>query len=160
MLAVLLCSACHKKGPTVARPIGPMSPIVQLVQPEIRDLVRIVGQPSFIDSYEQTAIYAKLPGFILKWNVDIGDRVKKDDLLATLFIPELEQEYNLKKANTQMDRALVEQANKLVEVAEGNLQGGHRQGGRSQGRRRAIRRAWCGAGIRKSTGRSRWSTTA
>lgn len=120
LLGLLLLSACHKKGPTAA-PESNHAPTVELVQPTIRDLVRIVGQPSFIDSYEQTAIYAKLPGFILKWNVDIGDRVKKGDLLATLFIPELEQEYKLKQANTQMDRALVDQAKTLVEVAEGNL---------------------------------------
>ena len=96
-------------------------PVAKLVKPEIRDLVRIVGQPSFIDSYEQTAIYPKLPGFILKWDVDIGDRLKKDELLATLFIPELEQEFNLKKAQVLMDRALVDQAHKLVEVAGANL---------------------------------------
>ena len=85
-----------------------------------RDLVRAVGQPSFIDSYEQTAVYAKLPGYILKWNVDIGDRIKQGELLATLFIPELEQELNLKKAQVKMDTALVAQAGRLVEVAAAN----------------------------------------
>jgi HlyD family secretion protein len=97
------------------------APTVKLVKAARRDLVRPVGQPSFIDSYEQTAVYAKLPGYILKWNVDIGDRIKQGELMATLFIPELEQELNLKKAQVVMDTALVAQANRLVEVASGNL---------------------------------------
>ena len=111
---------CVKKVP-VATPSVTDVPTVRLVKPETRDLVRSVGQPSFIDSYEQTAIYAKLPAYVLKWNVDIGDRIKKDELLATLFIPELEQEYNLKKATVSMDQALIAQAHKLVDVADGNL---------------------------------------
>ena len=65
--------------------------------------------------------HAKLPAYVLKWNVDIGDRINKDELLATLFIPELEQEYNLKKATVSMDQALIAQAHKLVDVADGNL---------------------------------------
>ena len=63
-------------------------PAVKLVKAVRRDLSRAVGQPSFIDSYEQTAIYAKLPAYIQKWNVDIGDRIKEGELLATLYIPD------------------------------------------------------------------------
>ena len=117
---LLVLVGCGKKAPSTAPTVSDV-PQVKLVKIVTRDLVRSVGQPSFIDSYEQTAIYAKLPGYVLKWNVDIGDRVKKDDLLATLFIPELEQEYNLKKAQVSMDQALVAQSHKLVEVADGNL---------------------------------------
>ena len=57
-----------------------------------------VGQPGFIDAYEQTAMYAKLAGYIQKWNVDIGDRIKKDQVIAEIFIPELGAEYQQKKA--------------------------------------------------------------
>jgi HlyD family secretion protein len=120
LLLMLLSIGCAKKAPDATPTVSDI-PTVHLVKPETRDLVRQVGQPSFIDSYEQTAIYAKLPGYVLKWNVDIGDRTKKDELLATLFIPELEQEYNLKKAQVSMDQALIAQANKLVDVADGNL---------------------------------------
>ena len=122
-LTIVLCVAgtgCggHKKSDAVA--VSDV-PVVKLVNAERRDLSRTVGQPSFIDSYEQTAIYAKLPAYIQKWNVDIGDRVKEGELLATLYIPELEQELNLKKAQVKMDTALVAQAGRLVEVAAGNL---------------------------------------
>ena len=58
---------------------------VRLIQPRSRNIVRIVGQPSFIESYERTSIYPKPTAYIQKWNVDIGDKVAKSDVLATLF---------------------------------------------------------------------------
>jgi HlyD family secretion protein len=121
LFAALALSGCHKRSAHTASPVSD-KPAVRLVRPEVRELVRSVGQPSFIDSYEQTAIYAKLPAYVQKWNVDIGDRVKKDALLATLYIPELEQECRLKQAQVEMDESLVSQAKELVAVAEGNLQ--------------------------------------
>ncbi len=117
----VLCLPCGcSKKPPMERPIS-NEPTVKVVRPQMRDILIEVGQPSFIDAYEQTAIYAKLPGFIEQWNVDIGDRVSRDQVLATLFIPELLQEHAQKKAQVEMDMALVAQAEKLVEVAEANL---------------------------------------
>ncbi|HEY2839984.1 MAG TPA: efflux RND transporter periplasmic adaptor subunit [Pirellulales bacterium] len=119
-LLALAIAGCGKKSP-VSAPTASDVPTVHIVTAEKRNLVRQVGQPSFIDSYEQTAIYAKLAGYVEKWNSDIGDRVQKGELLASIFIPELEQELNLKKAEVVMSQALVAQAEKLVEVADANV---------------------------------------
>ena len=62
-------------------------PTVRLIQPQVRNIVRVVGQPSFIESYERTSIYPKPTAYIQNWIVDIGDKVKKGDVLATLFAP-------------------------------------------------------------------------
>ncbi len=64
-----------------------------------------VGQPSFIEAYERTSIYPKLTGYIEKWIVDIGDRVKKGEMLATLFVPELVEEYGDEEGNRDARRA-------------------------------------------------------
>ena len=85
-------------------------PTVQLIQPPVRKIVRVVGQPSFIQAYEHTAIYAKLTSFVERWLVDIGDKVKKGDVLAKLFMPELVQEYETKKADVQLAKELVDRA--------------------------------------------------
>ena len=50
-------------------------PTVQLLRPQVRKIVRVVGQPSFIESYERTSIYAKPTAYILKWIVDIVCKV-------------------------------------------------------------------------------------
>ena len=120
LLLVIVLSGCGKRAADTKQPIE-TEPRVRLVHPTIRDLKRTVGQPSFIDAYEQTAIYAKLPAYVLKWNVDIGDPIRIGQNLATLFIPELKEEVNVKTAQVEMDGALVRQAKKLVEVARGNL---------------------------------------
>ncbi len=62
-------------------------PVVRLIEPPLRKIVREVGQPSFIESYERTSIFNKPSAYIEKWIVDIGDRVKKNDVLAILFAP-------------------------------------------------------------------------
>jgi HlyD family secretion protein len=97
---------------TVSKP-----PVVRVVQPLERNITRTVGQPSFVESYERTSIYPKLSGYIEKWVVDIGDTVKKGDLLLKLFVPEIVEDALTKKATVKLDEERVELAGKLVEVA-------------------------------------------
>ena len=97
-------------------------PTVQVIQPSFRKIVRLIGQPSFIESFERTSIYPKLDAYIEKWKVDIGDKVKKGDVLATLFVPEMVEDYGTKNATVELDKSRIEQANKLVKVAEANVE--------------------------------------
>src|SRR5262245_46534553 len=101
---------------TVSKP-----PMVRIIKPEVRKIVRVVGQPSFIESYERTSVYPKLSAYIDKWVVDIGDKVKKGKVLATLFVPELVEDFGTKKATVKLDEERVELARKLVEVADADV---------------------------------------
>lgn len=94
---------------------------VKLVQPEVRDIVRTVGQPGFIDAYEQTAIYCKVAGYIKEWKVDIDDKVEKDQELAQLYVPDLDAEYEQKKAQVLLDDQNIEAAKQLVQVADSRV---------------------------------------
>ncbi|MDR3636757.1 MAG: efflux RND transporter periplasmic adaptor subunit [Isosphaeraceae bacterium] len=120
LLAALAVPGCgHEEKShytSVAKP-----PTVQVIHPDVRKIVRVVGQPSFVESYEHTSIYPKLIGYIEKWNVDIGDRVKKGETLATLFVPELVEDFGTKKATVKLDEQKVELARKVVEVADADL---------------------------------------
>ncbi len=95
---------------------------MRLIQPRARNIVRVVGQPSFIESYERTSIYPKPTAYIQKWIVDIGDKVKKSDVLATLFAPELVEQLGTKKAAVVLDRERVALAKEVVEVARANVE--------------------------------------
>src|SRR3954453_11729176 len=97
-------------------------PTVQVIHPEFRDIVRVVGQPSFIESYERTSIYPKMTAYIEKWVVDIGDKVKKGDVLAKLFMPELVEDFGTKKATVKLDQERIELAKQVVDVADADLQ--------------------------------------
>src|SRR4051794_18016424 len=111
-LAAAGCSEEKKVAPSVSEP-----PVLQVIQPRVRKIVRVVGQPSFIQAYERTSIYPKLTAYIEKWNVDIGDKVRKGDVLADLFVPELREQWGTKKANVEYAQERVRLSQKDVEVA-------------------------------------------
>ena len=62
-----------------------------------------------------------MTAYIEKWNVDIGDKVKKGEVLATLFVPELVEDFGTKKATVELDKERIELALKLVKVAEADV---------------------------------------
>ena len=97
-------------------------PSVRLVQPQVRDIVRVVGQPSFTQSYERSSVYPKMNAYILKWIVDIGDKVKKGDVLANLFVPELVEDLGTKKATVVLDQERIELAKAIVKVATADVE--------------------------------------
>ncbi len=114
--AILAAAGCHHEKEndytSVAEP-----PTVRLVKPQVRTIVRVVGQPSFVQSYERNSVYPKMNAYIFKWNVDIGDRVKKGEVLANLFVPELVADHETKQAMVVLDRERISLAKKVVEVA-------------------------------------------
>ncbi len=121
LLAALALPGCGSE-PKIDYIGQPETPSVRLIHPPVRNIVRFVGQPSFIESYERTSIYPKLTAYIEKWIVDIGDKVKKGDVLATLFVPELVESYKTKKADVELDKGRIKLARKAVEVAEADVQ--------------------------------------
>ena len=95
--------------------------MVRITRPHTRDISRTVGQPSFVESYERTSIYPKLSGYIKKWYVDIGDRVKKNQVLADLFVPEVEEDCQTKFEAVELAQERVTLAEEKVKVANANV---------------------------------------
>jgi multidrug efflux pump subunit AcrA (membrane-fusion protein) len=87
----------------------------------LRNIVRVVGQPSFVQSYERTSIYPKMTAYIEKWNVDIGDRVRKGDVLADLFVPELREQWQTTKSNVGYRAEQVRAAGVKVAVCSADV---------------------------------------
>jgi RND family efflux transporter MFP subunit len=54
--------------------------------------------PGDVHAFEQTKIYARADGYLLKWNVDIGAKVQQGQVLAEIDTPELDQELNHARA--------------------------------------------------------------
>ena len=120
LLAALATPGCHhEKEIEFATDTKP--PTVRLIQPQARNIVRVVGQPSFIESFERTSIFPKPTAYIQKWIVDIGDKVKKVDVLAKLFAPELVEELGTKKAAVVVDQERIALAKEVVEVARADV---------------------------------------
>jgi hypothetical protein len=115
LLAAVLGAGCRAKEKIDYTSVsGP--PSVTVVRPRIRRIVRVVGQPSFIEAYERSSIYPKMEGYLEKWVVDIGDPVKKGDVMATLFVPEVLEQYETKKATVVLEKERVALAEAMVSV--------------------------------------------
>jgi multidrug efflux pump subunit AcrA (membrane-fusion protein) len=116
LLVALLVPGCGHEAPIQFKAES-KAPSVELTQPKVRNIVRVVGQPSFIEAYERTSIYSKPSAYIKKWLADIGDKVKKDQPLAYLFVPELEEDHDTKKATVVLDQERIDLAEEVVRVA-------------------------------------------
>ena len=84
-------------------------------------IARVTKQPGQIEAYETTAIHAKVSGFVEKWNVDLGDKVKKGQPMAVLSVPELDAEVEQKHAMVDEAIARLEHARASQEVAEADV---------------------------------------
>jgi RND family efflux transporter MFP subunit len=72
-------------------------PVVRAARENLQTDVILQGE--FIP-YQDIMVHAKVSGYVSMIKVDIGDRVKQGDLLATLEIPELQD--NINKANAKL----------------------------------------------------------
>jgi RND family efflux transporter MFP subunit len=97
-----------------------------------------VGEPGELQAFETTAIHARVPGYVKNWNVNIGARVKKGQVLAELSVPELEADVQQKKAAAEQAEAKHKLAGAAVRVAEANVKGAE---AKSKEVRAAVKRA-------------------
>jgi HlyD family secretion protein len=119
LLVVAAIAGCHKAAPE-QNPIE-VEPPVELVTPQRRDLHREIGQPGYVFAYEQTALYPKVAGYIEQYTVDIGDLLKKGQLMVRIYVPELHARYKEKKADVVLAERRVRMAEQMVDVAKANL---------------------------------------
>jgi multidrug efflux pump subunit AcrA (membrane-fusion protein) len=87
---------------------------VKVIKPEKKTIPLQVKQPGFVQAFEQTPMYAKIAGYVRKWNVDIDAHVRQGDVLAELYVPEMLEELNQKEE-------AVKQANEAFEVAKARV---------------------------------------
>jgi RND family efflux transporter MFP subunit len=66
--------------------------------------------PGGLVAMQRTLIYARASGFVRKWYVDIGDRVRTGQLLAGLDTPDLDQQLAQARASLSQRQAVVDQA--------------------------------------------------
>ncbi len=65
---------------------------VSVVHPQRSSVVQDLNLPGNVQAFVETPIYARTNGYLQKWYVDIGGKVKAGDLLASIDTPEIDQE--------------------------------------------------------------------
>ncbi len=110
--------------PTVeATPKAGDSPVarVSTVAPERMTVRRTTEEPGQIEAAETTPLHARLAGYVESVAVDIGDRVKKGQVLAELRMPEVDADLAQKRALVEQARSEVKQAGAAVEVSRAGV---------------------------------------
>ena len=99
----------HAKDPgeTGASPAGVSVGVIKVIR---KDVGRTLTVSSELVPFQEIDVFAKESGFVKDLNVDYGSRVQKDQVLATLEIPELqlqvkEDDAAVKNATAQIPHA-------------------------------------------------------
>lgn len=85
-------------------------PTVAVVHPVAEKPDEELVLPGSLLAYEESPIYARTNGYLVRWYKDIGSRVKEGELLATIDTPEVDQELNQARAARQQIVAQLELA--------------------------------------------------
>ncbi|HTV39826.1 MAG TPA: efflux RND transporter periplasmic adaptor subunit [Candidatus Sulfotelmatobacter sp.] len=109
----LLWTACHSRAEN-----SQMSPADDAAIPTVavekvtrEDLFRDVTIPAEFRPYVEVELHAKVSGYVDRMNVDFGDKVKRGQLLATIEVPELQDELHNAMATEQKAEADCTNAN-------------------------------------------------
>jgi len=96
--------AVAKAGETAYSTPPPVDVVIARPATVGQDLVL----PGETAAWYETTIYARVNGYVAKWSVDIGDHVKKGQVLATIETPELDAELQAARAQLKASEAQVE----------------------------------------------------
>ena len=107
-------------APNAAQTSNSNSIKVDTVRPQAGGMARTITLPGSIHAYESAELFAKVPGYLEKLNVDIGDRVKAGQVLAEINSPEIHREVDRCKASVEKAEAQVGQMKAAIVAAEAN----------------------------------------
>jgi RND family efflux transporter MFP subunit len=105
-------SACSHSAVSEGAATVPVVPAARVIRTDLRNSITLTAE---FEPFYEVDVMAKEAGYIKHMLVDIGDRVKEGQLIATLEIPELQAD--LTKAKSDVQTANAERA-----VAKGDLQ--------------------------------------
>jgi RND family efflux transporter MFP subunit len=82
-------------------------PTVAVALPESSGDAGALALPGRLEAYSRASLYARVPGYLKSWSVDIGSPVKAGQELAVIETPDLDQELLQSKANLATAQANV-----------------------------------------------------
>jgi len=85
-------------------------PTVAVVHPVAEKPDEELVLPGTLQAFEESPIYARTNGYLIRWYKDIGTRVNEGELLADIDTPEIDQELNQARATRQQIVAQLELA--------------------------------------------------
>ena len=94
----------HTAGQSVRR----SKPVrVQVIKPQQGGVERTVMRPGTVHAFQYAQLFTKVSGFLQNQKVDIGSRVKQNELLAQIYAPELQADVRKAASDLTKARAMV-----------------------------------------------------
>jgi RND family efflux transporter MFP subunit len=106
-------------GPSAAAGSGPMRVLVAVARAAPEHPMTLPGR---VEALEETAVYARVSGYLRRWMVDIGDAVAAGQPLAEIDTPEIDQEIAQAEAAVGQAEAQVQVARSKRELARVTLE--------------------------------------
>jgi RND family efflux transporter MFP subunit len=118
-VATLLSDSCSRTAKVEADASkAPDAPTVAVAKATIEDLSHALVLTAEFKPYQEVELMAKVAGYVKEISVDVGDRVKKDQVLAVLEIPEMADDRARAEAGVSRSQAEVTRAQDQVHQAE------------------------------------------
>ncbi len=83
------------------------APQVEVIKVDLAPPTQTLTLPGETRGWYSSTIYARVSGYVAKWIADIGDKVKKDQVLATIDTPELDAQLEAARAQLKASEAEV-----------------------------------------------------
>jgi RND family efflux transporter MFP subunit len=109
----LVFVGCKGKRPDTA-PIATAS-VAPVTRGDLSSTLTVAGE---FQPYQEVDLHAKVSGYIRRINVDIGDRVKIGQVIATLEVPELNAQVTASQAEIRHSQSEITRAQSGVALAE------------------------------------------
>lgn len=84
---------------------------VSVIHPAAARIAPEIALPGNVQAFTDTPIYARTSGYLRRWYFDIGARVRKGQMLATIESPEIDQQLQQAQANLKSAQANLDLAN-------------------------------------------------
>jgi membrane fusion protein, multidrug efflux system len=83
------------------------APLVEVIKVDLAPPTQVLTLPGETRGWYASTIYARVSGYVAKWIADIGDRVQKDQVLATIDTPELDAQLDASQSQLKASEAEV-----------------------------------------------------
>ncbi|URL58408.1 efflux RND transporter periplasmic adaptor subunit [Luteibacter flocculans] len=102
--------------------LAQLTPSVQVISASALSSTQGLTLPGHLDAWIATPIHARVGGYLKSWNVDIGEKVKAGQVLASIDTPELDQQFEQAKAELVRAQANVRLADTTAKRWQNLLQ--------------------------------------
>jgi membrane fusion protein (multidrug efflux system) len=104
----------------IAEPRTEGPTLVDIVKPNLLTSSSALTLPGIARALEETKIYPRTTGYVRRWLVDIGDKVKEGQLLAEIDVPDLDAQLAQAKAQWAQAKASVKQMEAARDYSKSN----------------------------------------